>query len=516
MWLHVFLATVVVAALLVVAPQPAQAAEASPMTLQVQLTGTVYTLHIQTLRGAVDWGDGTVLSYSGSSNPTHTYDAGLVGGSVTIKVGTGTDDTATGFGAGVTTPSGGLVTGVVSWGDIAAKSDFISLNGAFRGETSLTSVPPTLPAYVRSLDRTFEGATSFNDSSVTTWNTGAVTSMANLFANASSFNQNIGSWQTGNVTNMSSMFNNVPTFNQGIGGWDTSKVVSMSFMFVAATSFNQDIGNWSTGHVTNMTYMFYSASAFNRAIGMWNMGSVANISNMFYSATSFNQDLSTWSVGSVTNAVDMFRDSGIKVANYSKILAGWGGQTLKAGVPGSSSGHPIPSRYAGQAAVTGRQAITNAGWTFTDLGPVQVTFNANGGTGTMPNQNAAPENTPLNLLNGRFSRKGYAFMGWSTSAGGAVGYSDGAQITITDDTTLYANWKAAGLTVAKTAAGGPFRWLEQVDWTYTVTNTGDVTVDGIVVTDSKGVTVTCPESSLDKGEQMTCTGSGLLTDGTAG
>jgi hypothetical protein len=52
-----------------------------------------------------------------------------------------------------------------------------------------------------------------------------------------------------------------------------------------------------------------------------------------------------------------------------------------------------------------------------------------------------------------------------------------------------------------------------VTWTYVVTNTGDVPLSNVKVTDSKGVAVTCPKSSLQPGESMTCTGSGTAQEG---
>jgi hypothetical protein len=45
-------------------------------------------------------------------------------------------------------------------------------------------------------------------------------------------------------------------------------------------------------------------------------------------------------------------------------------------------------------------------------------------------------------------------------------------------------------------------------WTYVVTNTGDVALSNVAVTDDKGVAVTCPKAALEPGESMTCTGSG--------
>lgn len=47
-----------------------------------------------------------------------------------------------------------------------------------------------------------------------------------------------------------------------------------------------------------------------------------------------------------------------------------------------------------------------------------------------------------------------------------------------------------------------------VVWTYVVTNTGNVALSNVVVTDDQGVAVSCPKTALDPGESMICTGSG--------
>jgi len=52
-----------------------------------------------------------------------------------------------------------------------------------------------------------------------------------------------------------------------------------------------------------------------------------------------------------------------------------------------------------------------------------------------------------------------------------------------------------------------------VQWTYLVTNTGEVPLTSVSVTDNRGVAVSCPKSTLASGESMTCTASGTTTAG---
>jgi hypothetical protein len=53
----------------------------------------------------------------------------------------------------------------------------------------------------------------------------------------------------------------------------------------------------------------------------------------------------------------------------------------------------------------------------------------------------------------------------------------------------------------------------QVDWSYEVTNTGNLPLTGVTVTDDQGVAVTCPQTTLDPLESMICTGSGTAVLG---
>jgi hypothetical protein len=53
-----------------------------------------------------------------------------------------------------------------------------------------------------------------------------------------------------------------------------------------------------------------------------------------------------------------------------------------------------------------------------------------------------------------------------------------------------------------------------VTWQYVVSNTGNVNLTGVVVTDDRSVTVNCAgQTTLTVGQSMTCTGSGIATAG---
>ena len=86
-----------------------------------------------------------------------------------------------------------------------------------------------------------------------------------------------------------------------------------------------------------------------------------------------------------------------------------------------------------------------------------VTFNANGGTGSMAVER---DNTPTALSANHFTRVGYAFTSWNTKANGSgANYGDGATYSFKASVSLYAQWKKAivkrpAFTVNFSAHGG--------------------------------------------------------------
>ena len=104
--------------------------------------------------------------------------------------------------------------------------------------------------------------------------------------------------------------------------------------------------------------------------------------------------------------------------------------------------------------------------TWETLTDAVITFDANGGTGSMDSQTV----TALNQAQGiktaltanAFSNGGATFLGWSTTKDGEVIYLDGEEVIIYRDTTLYAKWQPTAVEI--TWVGGSGDAPEEVEY----------------------------------------------------
>ena len=87
----------------------------------------------------------------------------------------------------------------------------------------------------------------------------------------------------------------------------------------------------------------------------------------------------------------------------------------------------------------------NSGWSAGTTQQVTITFNANGGTGTMPTQTIL-KNTPTALRICDFDAPaGKTFAGWSTNSGASSPtYGDNGVVSLSSNTILYAIWQNSG------------------------------------------------------------------------
>jgi len=126
----------------------------------------------------------------------------------------------------------------------------------------------------------------------------------------------------------------------------------------------------------------------------------------------------------------------------------------------------MPTYTSGQQ-VTNLTATPNGIVTFYAVWRVNnysVTFNANGGNGTMPAQTFV-FGTSATLNSVTFGRTGYSFKGWATSQAnanaGIIAYpNNGTYTMVTEGAVLYASWEANEYLITFNAAGGDGGWSE--------------------------------------------------------
>jgi surface protein len=288
---------------------------------------------VGTYSGTIDWGDGNTDVNDGSIT-SHTY---ATAGTYTVII-TG-DCTGWYFGN-----SGGSTnfTSVVNWGQLQLGPDNYGYNFAFCPNLDLSSVQGTLDLTgVTVLDALFLDCTSLTTiNNINSWDTSAITTMAEMFSGCTSFNQAL-SFSTSTVTTMGQMFYACSVFNQPLS-FDTSAVEFMNRMFRDATAFNQNISSFNTGAVTDMNQMFRDASAFNQNIGTWNVANVADFSSFMEGKT----------------------DATFSTTNLDAIYNGWSTQSVQPSLTIDFG----TAKYTG-AATAGRLVLTGTAlWTITDGG----------------------------------------------------------------------------------------------------------------------------------------------------
>jgi uncharacterized repeat protein (TIGR01451 family) len=110
---------------------------------------------------------------------------------------------------------------------------------------------------------------------------------------------------------------------------------------------------------------------------------------------------------------------------------------------------------------------------------------------------------------------GVATAGWYRNLGTVNGTFEQTKVTAQDSGTYFGSDPA--LTINKTTNGSDNPTIpvgSPVVWTYQVTNTGNVALDTVTVTDNQGVPVSCPQTTLAIGEAMQCSASGNSVAGT--
>ncbi|NER17966.1 BspA family leucine-rich repeat surface protein [Spongiivirga citrea] len=267
---------------------------------------TIPTNSAFTYNFSIDWGDGST-DVNVTGNITHAYTAA---GIYTVEI-TG-DFPAIYFN---NTGDRQKIIEILSWGNI----EWESMENAFFGCENLNFDAIDNPdlSRVTSLKNMFRNASSFNGI-VNSWNIGSITDISGIFFDADIFNRPLDNWNTISVTDMSDVFNGAGLFNEPLDSWNTTSVTTMARMFRRASSFNQNISNWNTANVTDMSGMFQSANSFVFSVDGWNVSSVLDMSRMFESSP-YNSPLISWDVSNVTNMSSMFAGNSL----FNQSIDGW-------------------------------------------------------------------------------------------------------------------------------------------------------------------------------------------------
>ena len=144
------------------------------------------------------------------------------------------------------------------------------------------------------------------------------------------------------------------------------------------------------------------------------------------------------------------------------------------------------AEYADEARVINLTAVAEGAVTlYAKWNPITyiVTYNSNGGTGTMPNSSHTYD-VDKNLTSNAFTRTGHTFAGWARTPSGDVEFANGASVKNLTATAgaavpLYAKWNPIAYTVTFNAnSGTPAPGTQNVDYGGKVTEPTSVTRSG--------------------------------------
>ena len=380
--------------------------------------------------------------------------------------------------------------------------------------------------------------------------TSGVGDMSSMFTNCWSLKSlDLSSFDTSGVYDMSDMFDRcVDLVSLDVSSFDTSQVTNMSEMFNRCFALTTlDLSSFDTTKVTNMDSMFWTCSKLASITVSSKFITTALTSSdnqMFISCSALvggnGTKWSSSSTGATYARIDTASTPGYfteKASAKSKAAVPNTGsdgtapsarRLVNTGTTSHSNMFPTPSRTESGKPSTGKWGLGSenaatsysadelpdhitAGTWYAQAQTYAVSFDANGGSGSMATKNA----DSLTLPKPTFYRLGYTPTGWNTAADGkGTHYDVGATFTPTADTTLYAEW-SKDMNVTKNDDG-----------TYTVTLKAGEAIDlsglpagstyEVVESSVPGWTLTGSENAngtIEADQDMTATFTNAYTPG---
>lgn len=363
-------------------------------------------------------------------------------------------------------------------------------------------------ANVESLNSTFSGAHQFNQD-ISNWNTAKVTDMDNTFTNAYEFNQPIQKWDVSKVTTMVAVLAYAKKFNQPIGEWNTTRLTNALLALAGAEKFDQSLAHWDVRQLTNADGLLngikISTPNYDSTLIAWQGQTVNNNvklgggNSKFCLADTQRNTLTTsksWIIADAgkdctpyaVTAVDYTGAANVDENSPAGTVLGQLAGTDAVGSPRSDFTYTLGCAGAQNNLVTidGNtiklaqspdyeqnttlsicvRATNKAGQTFdkhltiTLNNLLELSYNANGAdAGTVPASTGETLHSGATVAaaanTGNLAKTGHTFTGWNTMAnGGGTAYAAGANVTVTADTTLYAQWQVNNYTLHFDTKGG--------------------------------------------------------------
>ena len=270
------------------------------------------------------------------------------------------------------------------------------------------------------------------DGATTTWSTYQLTSNASLSASSTTVNTNTNVTLTPSLTS-NTTYNQIKSTSYAISPSTGASVSGNTFTATAA------------GEYTVTATVTYNAIGFTGITKTATATKTITVTAPVTTYTiSYNNNGGSGTIASQTKTkgtpITLSDGSGFSKTGYT--LDSW---NTKA--DGSGTSYVKGASYTTDAALT-----LYAQW---KINTYTITYNSNGGTGTISSQ-TKNHNTAITLSDGSgFSKTGYTFTGWNTAANGSgTAYESGASYTANAAATLYAQWKANQYTINYKDQGG--------------------------------------------------------------
>ena len=326
------------------------------------------------------------------------------------------------------------------------------MSGMFDGCSSLTSLDVSHfdTRKVTGMSYMFRNCSSLTSLDVSGFDTSQVGYMADMFYKCSSLaSLDVSSFDTSQVMNISGMFSHCESLTSlDVSGFDTSKVTRMAYMFKGCSSLTSIMASSkfvTTALTDSGNTMFDGCSALVGGNGTrWSARNVdatyaridtASTPGYFTEKASAKSKASVPNTGSDGTAPSARRLVNTGTTSHSNMFP----RPTK-----TESGKPSTGKWGlgSENAATSYSAdelpdhITAGTW-YAQAQTYAVSFDANGGSGSMATKNV----DSLTLPKPTFYRLGYTPTGWNTAADGkGTHYDVGATFTPTAATTLYAEW----------------------------------------------------------------------------